>query len=179
MAEELKYCSDCSSRSQSPVDKDYEGLQLDDRARNPEKYLDDSKPQGMLDDDFDDHMNYINEKQAHGGLGFHPNGNPTSPDPSYTAYGGTTLSPSTPGVGKPFDTRSNLASGPGSEKQERRICGLKRRYFWGLAGLALGVVLAGALIGGLVGGLKARKKHTPPPAPPANNTQGPSFPPSQ
>ena len=187
-----EYCSSSlySSRSQSPVDRDYEGLQLDTRAKDPEKHLDGSKRQGMLDDDFDDQMNYINEKQAHAGFIFPSPENPISPDPSdNTAYStifrGTTIGPTSPGgVSNRFNERSGIAPGPGSDpppSKKHRICGLKRQYFWVLAGLTLGVILAAAVIGGVLGGIRARNRQSSPAPPPlTNNTpQAPSFPDSQ
>ena len=189
---EKEYCSSSiySSCPQSPVDNDYEGLQLDTRARDPDKHLDGSKPQGKLDDDFDDHMNYINEKQAHAGFALPSPENPISPDPSYntaygTTFGGTTIGPTSPsGISNRSDGQLGVAPGPGSDPppKEHRVCGLKRRYFWGLAGLTLGLIIAAAVVGGVIGGLRARNRHPPPPAPPrpANSTPpAPAFPDSQ
>ena len=186
MAQSWKYsCSDCSQHSQSPVDKDYEGLQLDTRARDPEKHLDQTKPQAMLDYDFGNHMNYINEKQAHGGPTVRED--PSSPDSAcetgngfcMTGYG-PTISPSTPGMSKggfeTFDIQSAFPAGPEAGSQKRRIFGLRRRYFWMLAGFTLTILIAAAVVGGIIGGMQARNKHTSQASAPADDMpSGPQF----
>ena len=191
MAAVKRSSSDCSSRTQSPVDdKDYEGLQLDTRARAPDKHLDDSKPQGMLDDDFDNQMNYINEKQLSPQTQHGPR--LMSPDPStgtgtYGAdcgtFGSSTLmSPGSPDIKRPFDTDTASHEGSQKEDRERRICGLRRRHFWGFAGLTLGLLIAAAVVGGVVGGLRARNKNdasSPSTAASTSNATKPSFPEAQ
>lgn len=97
-----------------------------------------SKPQGLLDDDFKNHGFYLNEKQAHAG---NPMGIPTSPE--------GTLSPLSPIGPKEID------DGLGSPPPEKRICGLRQKHFWELLGLILAIVLAAAVIGGVVGGLQS------------------------
>ena len=141
--------------NQSPVDKvDYEGLQLDTRARdNRDPHLDQSKPQGLLDDDFNDHGFYLNEKQAHAEI---PMGIPTSPE--------GTLSPMSPIGAKEID--DGPLSPPPAEK---RIWGLRQKHFWELLGLVVAIVLAAAIIGGVVGGLQSRDGKSSSSGQPASN----------
>ena len=147
-------------RVQSTLDNvDYEGLQLDTRARdNRDPHLDESKPQGLLDDDFKNHGFYINEKQAHAGVPWGiPMGIPTSPD--------STLSPMSP-TG-PMEIDEGVRSAPPPEK---RICGLRQKHFWELSGLILALVLAAGIIGGVVGGLQSRQGKSSSSAQPASNS---------
>ena len=138
-------------------------------------HLDERKRQGMLDDDFDDQMNYINEKQSHTGH------DPTSPSSTYV---GTMTSPmdQTPGMNaKQFenDFGAPKEEAPPAPQKPRRICSLKPGMFWFLAGLTLALVIAAALVGGIVGGLQSKhhSSPTPPPGtPPSNGSTGPSFP---
>ena len=136
--------------SQSPVDYvDYEGLQLDTRARdNRDPQLDESNRHGS----------YPDEKGPHAGVPVGvPMGIPLSPD--------GTLSPMSPTEPKELD--EGLESAPPPEK---RICGLRRKHFWELLGLILALVLAAAIIGGVVGGLQARNgKNSSSGQPAANN----------
>ena len=153
---------------QSPVDAwDYEGLQLDTRAKeNLDKTLDDSKPQGFMDDDFDDTNNYLNEKQAHRDmvttqefLG------PGSPDSAFGPTASPGISPLTPGMPNPKKLVESVTTAPGSPPPlKRRICGLRPRHFWELFALALMVVITAAIIGGVVGGLKTHRGSSPAPA---------------
>ena len=155
--------------------EDFEGLQLDTRARDPDVHLDERKRQGMLDDDFDDQMNYINEKQSHTGH------DPTSPSSTYV---GTMTSPNnqTPAtIAKQFenDFGAPKEEVPPPPQKPRRICGLKPGMFWFLAGLTLALVIAAALVGGIVGGLQSKHHKSPAPPPvtaPSNVSTGPSFP---
>ncbi|KAF6219167.1 hypothetical protein HO133_004992 [Letharia lupina] len=147
------------NKEKSPIDKvDYEGLQLDTRARdNRDPHLDDSKPQGLLDDDFNHHGFYLNEKQAHAGVPVGiPMGIPTSPE--------GTLSPMSPMGPKEMD--EGLGSPPPPEK---RTCGLRQKHFWELLGLILAIVLAAAVISGVVGGLQSRSGRSSSSGQPASN----------
>lgn len=160
---------------QSPIDAfDYGGLQLDTRAKeNQDVYLDDSKPQGFLDDDFDNSSNYLNEKQAHVGVKTREYLSPGSPDSTEGTYG-PGVSPLTPGVPnlKRYDESlaSPLPSPPPPPK--RRICGLQSRHFWELFALALMAVVTAAIVGGVLGGLKTHKGSSSTPVVPqaSNNT---------
>ena len=142
-------------QNQSPVDKvDYEGLQLDTRARdNQDPQLDESRSRGLRDDNFHNHGFYPNEKQEHAGI---PMGIPTSPD--------GTLSPMSPTGAK--EIGEGVVSSP---PRERRICGLRRKHFWELSGLILAIVLAAAIIGGVVGGLQSRHGKSSPSGQSASN----------
>ena len=138
-----------SHDSQSPVEKgDYEGLQLDHRAGDERAlYLDSSRPQGFLDDDFDDHINYINEKQARSTY----SGNSRSPvSPSRAGQ-----SPMAPHAPRTIDAVFKPGGFP-PEPVKDRICGIRRRTFWMVFGLTLSLVLTGAVVGGVVGGLQSQ-----------------------
>ncbi len=166
---------------QSPVDRgDYEGLQIDTRAReNIDKHLDSSKAQGLLDDDFDPRENYLNEKQTRvhqsslSKKGLTRWESLASPDTAYTDC----FSPTTSGLGKAgLDSESKIAP----KAPQRRICGLKRRHFWELLGLILAFAAAGAVIGGVVGVMHARNNQAKPATPtapphPENQTIVPVF----
>ena len=141
--------------------------------------MDESKPQGLLDDDFDDSGNYLNEKQSHGtGL---QERSPHSPDSSLGA-GLSPISPAVPPKDYPqgpkgIDETLGLAQ---SSLPKRRICGLRQKRFWELFGLFVALLVAAAVIGGVVGGLKARNKNShspagPPSAPPSNNSNANAF----
>ena len=139
-------------QNQSPVDKvDYEGLQLDTRARdNQDPQLDESRSRGLRDENFHSHGFYPNEKQEHAGIPVGiPMGIPTSPD--------GTLSPMSPTGAK--EIGEGVESTP---PREKRICGLRRKHFWELFGLILAIVLAAAVIGGVVGGLQSRHGKSSP-----------------
>ena len=146
-------------QNQSPVDKvDYEGLQLDTRARdNQDPQLDESRSRGLRDGNFHNHGFYRNEKEEHAGIPVGvPMGIPTSPD--------GTLSPMSPTGAKEI--------GDGVEPtppREKRVCGLRRKHFWELVGLVLAMVLAAAIIGGLVGGLQSRHGKSSPSGQSASN----------
>ena len=145
-------------QNQSPVDKvDYEGLQLDTRARdNQDPQLDESRYRGLRDGNFHNHGFYPNEKQEHAGIPVGiPMGIPTSPD--------GTLSPMSPTGAK------EIGEGVVSTPREKRICGLRRKHFWELSGLILAIVLAAAIIGGVVGGLQSRHGKPSPSAPSTSN----------
>ena len=140
---------------QSPIEKgDLEGLQIDTRARETrDVYSNGPKQQGFLDDDFDDHMNYINEKQTHS------ESFTNLRSPSYPTDGG--FSPATlvaPHHGENIFSPKSIQAEP-MESGERRICGLKRRHFWRLFGLILLIVVVTSVVGGTVGGLQARNGH--------------------
>ena len=163
---------------QSPVDRwDYEGLQVDTRAReNQEKHLDDSKPQGFLDDDFDNSGNYLNEKESHGAV--IDEISPTSPDSTLGA-GYSPISPlgdTKDRLKKDFPSKGieETIGSPPPVPPERKICGLKRKWFWELFALVLALLIVAAVVGGVVGGLKARdgSSHAPVSAPslPSNGT---------
>ena len=146
-------------RIQSPVDKvDYEGLQLDTRARdNQDPQLDESRPRGLRDETFHNHGFYPNEKQEHAGIPVGiPTGIPTSPD--------GTLSPMSPTGAK--EIGEGAVSTP---PRERRTCGLRRKHFWELLGPILAIVLAAAIVGGVVGGLKSRRGKSSPSGQSASN----------
>lgn len=109
-------------------------------------HLDQSKPQGLLDDDVNYHGFHLNENQAQAGI---PIGIPTSPE--------GTLSPISLMGPKEIDDR--LESPPPPEK---RICGLRQKHFWELLGLVLAIILAAVVIGGVVGGLQSRNGKSSP-----------------
>ena len=139
-------------QNQSPVDKvDYEGLQLDTRARdNQDPQLDESRSRGLRDENFHSHGFYPDEKQEHAGIPVGiPMGIPTSPD--------GTLSPMSPIGAK--EMGEGIVSTP---PRERRIFGLRRKHFWELLGLILAIVLAAAIVGGVVGGLQSRHGKSSP-----------------
>lgn len=139
---------------------DYEGLQLDTRARdNRDPQLDQSKPQGLLDDNFNPYGCYPNnENQAHAGIPVGvPMGIPTSPE--------GTLSPMSPMGPKELDEGLNSP-----RPQEKRKYGLRQKHFWELLGLVLAIVLAAAIVGGVVGGLQSRNGKPSPSRQPAYNT---------
>ena len=145
--------------NQSPVDKvDYEGLQLDTRAReNQDPQLDESRSRGLRDENFHNHGLYPNEKQEHAGIPVGiPMGIPTSPD--------GTLSPMSPTGAK--EIGEGVVSTP---PREKRICGLRQKHFWELLGLILAIVLAAAIIGGVVGGLQSRHGKSSPSGQSASN----------
>ena len=132
---------------------------MDTRAREAQdKHLDSSKPQGLLDDDFDDSGNYLNEKQSH--LALNSERSPTSPDSSL----GAGFSPISPAVAS--KSLHQLGFAPKSDEKaigepppvppEQRICGLRRKRFWELFAVILAILVAAAVIGGVVGGLRAR-----------------------
>ncbi|KAL9076292.1 MAG: hypothetical protein Q9161_001008 [Pseudevernia consocians] len=128
-----------NEKKQSTIDKvDYEGLQLDTRARDDrDPHLDQSRPQGLLDDDFNHHDFYLSEKQAHAG-------NPVGVSTGTPISPGGTLSPISQMGPKEID--GGLRSPP---PPERRICGLRPKHFWELLGLILAIILAVAIIGGV------------------------------
>lgn len=138
---------------------DYEGLQLDTRARdNRDPQLDESKPQGLVDNHFNSHGCYPDESQAHAGIpGVVPMGIPTSPE--------GTLSPLSPMGPKELD--DGLES---PRPREKIICGLRQKHFWELLGLVLAIFLAAAIVGGVVGGLQSRNGKPSPSGQPAYNT---------
>lgn len=161
---------------QSPIDAlDYGGLQLDTRAKeNRDVCLDDSKPQGFLDDDFDNSKNYLNEKQAHAGV---TSREFLSPGSSHSTEGTYEpgISPLTPGDPDPKQYDESLVSPlPPSPSPKRRICGFQSRHFWELLALALMIVITAAIVGGVVGGLKMHRgtpsSHASPFAQVSNNT---------
>ena len=84
-----------------------------------------------------------------------PMGIPTSPD--------GTLSPMSPTGAK--EMGEGVVSTP---PREKRICGLRRKHFWGLLGL-MAIVLAAAIIGGVVGGLQSRHGKSSPSGQSASN----------
>lgn len=113
----------------------------------------------MLDDDFNHHGFYLNEKQAHAGtpVGV-PMGIPTSPE--------SMLSPMSAMGPKEIDDGLRSPLPP-----ERRICGLRQKHFWELLGLIVAIILAAAVIGGVVGGLQSHNgKSSPSGQPISNNT---------
>lgn len=137
---------------------DYEGLQLDTRARdNQDLHVDQSKPQGFLDDEFNHHGFHLNQKQAGAGVPVGvPMGIPTSPD--------GTLSPMSPMGLKEMDEGLRFPPPP-----EKRICGLRQKHFWELLGLIFAIVLAAAVIGGVVGGMQSHNKKSSSSGQPASN----------
>ncbi|KAL6720993.1 hypothetical protein ACLMJK_000093 [Lecanora helva] len=153
------------AHEKSPVDKrDYEGLQVDTRAReNQEKHLDESKPQGFLDDDFDNSGNYLSEKESHGAM--FKETRPTSPESNF----GHAFSPVSPEDQikdmkfPPKDVEKTMES-PTPVPPEPKVCGIKRRRFWLLFALSLSLLLSAAIIAGVVGGLEARHGNSTTPA---------------
>lgn len=139
---------------------DYEGLQLDTRARdNRDPQLDLSKPQGLLNDNYNPYGCYPNdENQAHAGI-------PVGVPMGIPASSEGTLSPMSPMGPKELDEGLNS-----SRPQEKRICGLRQKHFWELLGLIVAIVLAAAIVGGVVGGLPTRKGKSSPSGQPAYNT---------
>lgn len=141
--------------------------------------MDDSKPQGFLDDDFDNSGNYLNEKQAHTAIS--EERSPSSPDSS----AGVGFSPISP-VGPPKGDSHNGLPAKGIDEvlgtpppvpPQRKICGLKRRHFWELFGLCLALLVTAAIIAGVVAGLQARNASSHSPVPSANDTNtNPSAP---
>ena len=138
---------------------EYEGLQLDTRARdNRDPQLDQSKTQGLLDGRFNLHGCYPNEIQAHAGIPVGvPMGIPTSPE--------ETLSPMSPMGLKELNEGLNSP-----RPQEKRVCGMRQKHFWELLGLVLAIVLAAGIVGGVVGGLQSRNRKPSPSRQPAYNT---------
>ena len=149
--------------SQSPIEgPDLEGLQLDTRAKdNRDPVLDGSKPQAFLDDDFDDHMNYINQKQR-----IFEDPEKKSRDSHYPLD--SNLSPST--LVPPKTTNDIYASPLPPEPVAARICGLRRHRFWEVFGLVLSFIVVAAVVGGVVGGLQANTGPDYSAAPPPNTT---------
>ena len=190
-------CEGCSQCLQSPVDQDYEGLQLDTRVGIPEKHLHGAKSQAVLDDDLDDHRKGVTEKQSHEAFTTREILNsPESTCGTGTCFGtyvsnthgtnnyGPTISPSTPGMSYSGFEKSNSRSGftpvPEAAPEERRICGLRILHFRILAGLTLFLIIASAVIGGVIGGLQAENKHGSQSSAPANSTPSPPvFPQAQ
>jgi hypothetical protein len=170
-------CEIVDKAIQSPVDpSEYEGLQVDTRAKdNNDLYLDESKPQGFLDDDFDNHNNYINEKQAHTGWGnvVDPRSPqyPDSPDCNGTTIAGSPLPPLP--QHKNIDGVFHVAEEGPLVPQQRMICGLKRKHFWEIFGLVLALVIAAAVVGGVVGGLQSENVNAPPSVTNSNMTSTP------
>jgi len=144
----------------------YEGLQVDTRAKdNKDPFLDENKPQGFLDDDFDGHYKYMDEKQAH--LSRERIIDPRSPvflqsPGSHGTNFAVSPLPPTPQF-KTIDNVFRAADIPPAPR-ERRICGLKRKHFWEIFGLVLALVIAAAVVGGVVGGLQYKNANPPNPA---------------
>lgn len=149
---------DVADGKQSPGDKgDYEGLQLDTRAREiTDKHLDPAKPfkLGRTRDSQERKHGYFNEKEVgfdeKGRMQMHMSANsPTSP--SSTMVGGET----------PHDLHYKSIDGfvgKPPPPENRKICGLQRRTFWIVFSTCFVAVVAAAVIGGVLG---ARRRNTP------------------
>ena len=119
--------------------------------------MDQSRPQGLPDHDFNHHEFYLNEKQELAG-------NPVGVSTGTPISPGGTLSPISQMEPKEID--GGLRSPP---PPERRICGLRPKHFWELLGLILAIILAVAIIGGVVGGLQSRNRISSSSGQPASN----------
>ncbi|KAL2039442.1 hypothetical protein N7G274_007714 [Stereocaulon virgatum] len=157
-----------SNLEKSPVERcDYEGLQLDTRAReNLDRQPRRSRPQGFLEQDYSHEGTYINEKHDHATM--IDQHSPKSPE----SAAGPGPSPTTP-LG--LKTDEEMLTSPATASavptaEGRRMCGLRPRHFWELFGLILAVVIAAAVIGGVVGGLQKHGNNSPPAAPAAGNS---------
>lgn len=133
---------------------DYEGLQVDTRAEDStDKHLDPEKsPHGRRDwGDLDDDDAYLNEKQiATVDQNEKDEESPISPGATLVA------DPESPHP-KTIDDTIAIASGVPPMPKVRRICGMRRRYFWIAFGAVLIAVIVASIVGGVVGG---RKKQT-------------------
>lgn len=128
--------------NQSPVERgDYEGLQLDTRAKDStKKHLDHSEaPQGLRDPDDSDHEDeYLSEKQA---TIYMPDGSPNSTTSTTAVIRGNSV-----------PVLADESASSSSEPKVRRTFGLRRRPFGIILGVIIAVIIAAAAIGGAVGG---------------------------
>ena len=147
--------SSALTKTQSPVNGgDYEGLQVDTRAKDStDKHLDPQKgPQLKRDwSDVDDGEAYLNEKQI-ASVGQIERGGQSPISPGNTLV----ADPETP-YPKTMDSDVAIRSGSPPEPRVWKICGLRRRNFWILFGTILAVIIVVSIIGGVLGG---RKKQT-------------------
>lgn len=136
--------------SKSPVDNEvYDGLQVDQRAQTiREKNFDPAPSPRPLDDVFDKQFSYLNEKHEHFDVEEITSPAPSHPSPitrsSTNAL--TFTGPITP------QTTEALWEPAPEIHEKQRICGLRRRHFWIVFLIALGMILAVALVVGLVVG---------------------------
>ena len=152
------------TRIQSPVNGgDYEGLQVDTRAKDStDKHLDPQKgPQAKRDSGkLDDDGAYLDEKQIASVSECERGGqSPISPGATLVA------DPETP---YPKTMDSVVAVGSGSPPKPRvwKICGLRRRNFWILFGAILALIIVASIIGGVLGGRKKQTQTQTPPISP-------------
>ena len=130
---------------------------MDTRATDStDKHLDTQKGSKTVRDwvDLDDDEAYLNEKQIATVKENESDGQlPVSPGATLVA------DPETPHP-KTVDHAVIAALGSPPEPRVRKMCGMRRRYFWVAFGLILAVIIAASIVGGLVGG---RRKQTAPP----------------
>ena len=143
--------------------RDYEGLQLDTRAREvTDKHLDPAKPfqlKPSRDSRGDQKYGYFNEKEVgfdeKGQTQMHVSASDSPTSPSSTMVGGDT----------PQDYRpkgvDEIVGRPPPPK-ERKICGLRPPYFWTLFAVCLSLVIAAAIVGGVLGARNRNASNTTP-----------------
>ena len=149
------------TKTQSPANGgDYEGLQVDTRAKDStDKHLDPQKgPQVKRDSaELNDHEAYLNEKQIASVSESERGGqSPISPGATLVA------DPETP-YPKTMDSVVAVETGSPPKPRVWKICGLRRRNFWILFGAILAVIIVASVTGGVLGG---RKKQTQTQTPP-------------
>lgn len=128
---------------------DYEGLQLDTRAKDStEKHLNPLKaPQGLRDpddsDNEDDFPRYVSEKQA------------AVDTPAAVSCPTTSTTSTTAELrGNPIPVLPDDIAGSNPESKVRRTCGMRHRHFWIVFGIVCAIIISAAVIGGAVGGTR-------------------------